>query len=225
MPEEQAAVHQWNEAVAFVAAQHGETLRKGTRIPYITHLMAVAEALAYRYPDRDELIVAGLLHDVVEDTDATVDVVAEQFGERVASLVHAVSKDDGAMVRATGLPVPQPPRSRAQEIELWRRRREFMLDHIRGPHVDPDILRLKAADALANLSAIHRDLRNPAIGSAVWQRFKVGREDSLWFYEQIADAVRDGIGTEPLSQDLTTELELTRSGIDGTGAGYRDGRP
>ena len=195
-------IDKWNDAVLFVVDHHGDDLRKGTRVPYITHVMAVAEALAYHYPDREELVLAGLLHDVVEDTGATFEMVEVRFGHDVAALVRAVSKDDTAMVTWDGLPIPPKPRSIGEERLLWRRRREFMLEHIRSPGTAPDVLRLKAADALANLSSILRDLNNPSIGSTVWNRFKVGREDSLWFYEAIATAVEAGIGQEPIAQDL-----------------------
>jgi (p)ppGpp synthase/HD superfamily hydrolase len=195
----------WDDAVAFAARHHGAALRKGTRVPYLTHPMIVAETLAYRYPERDELVLAGLLHDVVEDTEATSAMVAAAFGPRVADLVRAVSKDDDAMVAATGLPIPDDRRPDA-EAELWRRRRAFMLGHLEGPTVDPDVLRLKAADALANLNAVARDLANPAVGAAVWSRFKVGRADSLGYYGAIAAAVRRGLGSEPLGHDLEAAL-------------------
>ena len=67
-----------------------------------------------------------------------------------------------------------------------------------------DVLRLKAADAHANLLAIARDLRH--VGPAVWDRFNVGREESLWFYRAIAARVDAGIGREPLARDLRAVL-------------------
>ena len=194
----------WTAAVAFAAALHGDDLRKGTRIPYLTHVMAVAEVLAYRYPDRDELILAGILHDVVEDTDAS-------FGTRVAQLVRAVSKDDDAMIAAEGRPIPPEPRTPEDEADLWRRRRTFMLQHLHGDAVDPDVLRLKAADASVNLSAVPRDLRDPAVGPGLWTRFKVGADASLWFYQAIVDAVVAGIGDEPFARDLSEMLASVRA--------------
>jgi (p)ppGpp synthase/HD superfamily hydrolase len=204
-------VDRWNDAVAFVAALHGGELRKGTRIPYVTHVMAVAEVLAYRYPERDALIVAGLLHDVVEDTDATLETVRARFGAEIGALVRAVSKDDDAMVSHDGVPLPSKPRSSEAEAVLWRRRRKFMLSHIRAPEVPKDVLRLKAADAFVNLSAILRDVRNPEVGKGVWQRFKVGFDESMWFYEEIVATVGRGIGGEPLEVDLRETLAAVRA--------------
>ncbi len=203
-------IHHWHEAVAFAVEHHGDDLRKGTRVPYVTHVMAVAETLAYHYPERDELIVAGLLHDVVEDTAATFAMVEARFGAAVATLVRAVSKDDHAMVAADGRPLPPQPRSPRGVRDLWRRRRAFMLSHVRGPDVPPDVLRLKAADALANLQTIARDLANPAVGEGVWDRFKVGRDEGLWFYGEVAAAVGAGIGDEPLAVALKRALASVR---------------
>ena len=210
MPEHTPIPH-WNDAVAFAAALHGGDLRKGTRVPYLTHVMAVAEVLAYRYPDRDELILAGILHDVVEDTDASFETVGTRFGHRVAKLVRAVSKDDDAMVAADGHPVPPKPRTSEQETVLWRRRRAFMLQHLHGDAVDPAILRLKAADAFVNLGAVLRDLRDPTVGRGVWKRFKVGADASLGFYQAIVEAVTAGIGDEPLARDVTEMLASVRA--------------
>jgi len=170
--------------------------------------MAVAETLAYHYPERDALIVAGLLHDVVEDTAATFETVEARFGTEVAALVRAVSKDDDAMVAADGRALPPQPRSPRDVRDVWRSRREFMLGHLRGPDVPSDVLRLKAADALANLTSIARDLANPAVGEGVWERFKVGRDESLWFYDEIAAAVEAGIGGEPLAAALRRALAV-----------------
>ena len=203
-----APIHHWPEALAFVVEHHGDDFRKGTRVPYLTHLMAVAETLAYHYPERDALIVAGLLHDVVEDTEATFVLVEARFGSEVAALVRAVSKDDDAMVAADGRPLPPKPRSPQDERALWRRRREFMLTHVRAQGVPADVLRLKAADALANLTAIARDLANPAVGEGVWARFKVGRDESLWYYGEVVAAVEAGIGSEPLAVALRRSLAV-----------------
>ena len=203
-----APIHHWPEAVAFVLEHHGDDLRKGTRVPYVTHLMAVAETLAYHYPESDALIVAGLLHDVVEDTEATFVLVEAHFGSEVAALVRAVSKDDDAMVAADGRSLPPKPRSPEDERALWRRRREFMLAHVRAQGVPADVLRLKAADALANLTAIARDLANPAVGEGVWARFKVGRDESLWYYGEVLAAVEAAIGSEPLAAALRRSLAV-----------------
>lgn len=209
-------IERWNDAVAFVLRHHGDALRKGTRVPYVTHVMAVAETLAYRYPERDELVLAGLLHDVVEDTSACFDDVARAFGPRVAALVRAVSKDDEAMAAWDGRSLPRDPMGEVERRDVWFRRRRYLLHLITGRQVGPDVLRLKAADAHANLRTILRDLRNPELGAAVWDRFNVAREESLWFYGSVAVAVERGIGAEPLVEELQQVLREVTASSDGT---------
>lgn len=203
----------WSEALAFAVARHGTAVRKGTRVPYVTHVVAVAEALARYYPEREDLTVAGLLHDVVEDTATSFEEVAAAFGPRVAALVRAVSKDDDAMFRALGsdraafLAGLEPDDAREA---LWLARREHLLRPLRDRTVPHDVLRLKAADALANLRSIARDLADPAVGEAVWARFRVDRERSLWFYEEVVRAVEASLMGEPLVSELREAFERVR---------------
>ena len=89
------------------------------------------------------------------------------------------------------------------KVERWRVQRLEMLAHLGN---DKDVLRLKAADALANLKAIQRDLANPGVGDTIWSRFKVGREESLWYYKEILTRVHEGIGNEPLIGELEAVL-------------------
>jgi (p)ppGpp synthase/HD superfamily hydrolase len=81
-------------ALEWAAAQHSDQRRAMDRAPFILHPLEVAALLSGRGYD-DEVIAAGLLHDVVEDTDADLAEVRERFGERVARIVAAVSEDGG----------------------------------------------------------------------------------------------------------------------------------
>jgi (p)ppGpp synthase/HD superfamily hydrolase len=197
----------FDEALTFAAERHSKQLRKCTGIPYITHPLIVAETLAYHYPSSHSLIVAALLHDVVEDTDTTIVEVEERFGAEVAVLVAAVTKPE--------LANDSPEQNVEAKAIRWKAQRQAMLDalHADDQHANADVLRLKAADALANLRAISRDLSTPGVGSTVWSRFKVGREDSLWFYEAILAKVSRLEG-EPLVGELQRELETVRAAPD-----------
>jgi (p)ppGpp synthase/HD superfamily hydrolase len=177
----------FNDALQFALQAHASDVRKETQIPYITHPVIVAETLAYYYPNNDALVLAGLLHDTVEDTDTPITVIREKFGERVATLVAAVTKP----LERDDLP--------EDKIERWKVQRLEMLAHLGG---DNDVLRLKAADALANLKAVARDLTHPEVGEGVWSRFKVGRQESLWYYQEILSKVNAGIANEPLTREL-----------------------
>lgn len=203
----------WSEALAFASARHGSQQRKGTRVPYVTHLTAAADTLAYYYPEREPLILAELLHDVMEDANVAVEELEARFGPQVATLVHTVSKDAVAMTKALGASIEALTQGRTKDeakVIVWRERREYMLSYLesQGHVLDThrNILRLKAADAHANLVSILRDLRDPKVGEMVRTRFKVGRVDSLWFYEEIAAAVVRGLPGEQLATDLDEAL-------------------
>ena len=80
------------EAVAFARRAHAGAVRKGTNIPYITHPMETAVIISLMTEDED-LVVAALLHDVIEDTDVTPEELEERFGRRVTELVLEETED------------------------------------------------------------------------------------------------------------------------------------
>ena len=176
-----------DEALAFAARAHRAQLRKGTETPYIVHPVHVAMILLAHGFD-EEVAIAGLLHDTVEDTDATLDDLRGRFGAGVAELVAAVSelKTDGG-----------------GEKRPWRVRKQEQLDHL--AHGGAPVAALKAADALHNASSTLADLR--AHGASVWSRFNAGVDDSLWYYRQLVRLCRDRLGDHPLVRELDATVE------------------
>ena len=75
-----------NEVLKFATAAHGDQKRKYTGDPYINHPIAVAE-IVETVPHTPEMVAAALLHDVVEDTDVTLDQIKDKFGSKVSDLV------------------------------------------------------------------------------------------------------------------------------------------
>jgi GTP pyrophosphokinase len=141
----------FEEALAFAARLHNAQVRKGTGIPYVSHLLAVASIALEHGADEDEAIAA-LLHDAVEDQggDTARQEIRRRFGERVAAIV------DGCTDAET---TPKPP---------WRERKERYVAHVAD--APPSVRLVSAADKLHNARAILADLR--ATGDAVWGRFK-----------------------------------------------------
>lgn len=82
-------------AAAFAVRAHDGQVRTGTQFPYVTHPLGVGQILRELYPDNDELEAAGYLHDVVEDTDVTIEDIENRFGTRVAVLVGGVTRKPG----------------------------------------------------------------------------------------------------------------------------------
>jgi (p)ppGpp synthase/HD superfamily hydrolase len=158
--------------------------RKGADIPYVSHLMAVAALVLESGGDEDEAIAA-LLHDAAEDHggEARLAVIGERFGERVAELVRGLSD------------------TLSEDKEPWLGRKERYLAKL-GDEQDLAILRISRADKLHNARAILRDLRVER--ELVWQRFKVGAESQLWYYDSLA-----AIFSEKLPGVLSDELAET----------------
>ncbi|MDQ3396453.1 MAG: HD domain-containing protein [Deinococcota bacterium] len=175
-------------ALLFAAQAHAGQRRKGGQVPYITHVVGVAESLVYFYPGNTALAVAGLLHDLVEDTAVTQDDLQARFGPAVTALVMAVTKPDDDSLSFN-------EKRRATLTALTPER--------------PDVLRLKAADALSNLSAIRRDLL--WTGERAWDKFKASKEESLQYYRDILTRVRQGLADEALVVELERELEAVTS--------------
>lgn len=167
---------------------HASQLRKGTTIPYVSHLIAVSGIALEHGADEDEAIAA-LLHDAVEDAGGlpTLAMIRERFGVAVADIVEGCTD---AYVE------PKPP---------WRARKEAYLAHLAG--ASPSVRLVSASDKLHNARTILADLR--VHGPAVWGRFTAGRDGSLWYYRSLVQAFA-GHGRTL----LVDELDRTVSGIE-----------
>ena len=180
----------YDAALALAARAHRSQLRKGTDLPYIAHPVHVSIILI-RHGFSDDLAIAGLLHDVVEDTDTPLDLIAAEFGADVARLVEAVSETKSA----DGAELP------------WEQRKAEKLAHLQA--AGPDVAALKAADAIHNLRSIIADLGSA--GAAVWERFKRGPGPTLGYYYAILDPVRVKLGAHPIVAELEDAVaELAR---------------
>jgi hypothetical protein len=161
-------------AAAFARRRHDGQIRKGTQGPYIVHPEGVARILADRYPGRTDLVMAGWLHDTLEDTPTTPEEIEDLFGPEVRRLVEGVTRPPGSP---------------------WY------------PPTDPEVMRLKAADALESVTVTLDGLRR---GEPVFDRFRKGQAKAA-HWRSIADAARDLIGGEPLAAELdaaVTQAEI-----------------
>ena len=162
-----------NDAIVYAVQKHRDGLRKGTKTPYIVHPLEVMLILQQMGADV-HLLAAGLLHDTVEDTDATLEDISKKFGQDVAGLVASHTEDDKSHY------------TKEQEIASWRARKEKALTHLAAAGKREKMLVL--ADKLANMRAIARDYAK--LGDELWNRFNKGREDQSWYYYAGAEALR-----------------------------------
>ena len=154
----------FEQAFSYAAMKHAGQPRKQTSVPYLAHLMAVASLVLEAGGDED-LAIAALLHDVVEDQGGqpTLQEVRAMFGDRVANIVDGCSDSDTE---------PKPP---------WQKRKEDYLCELSG--ADSDTRLVSAADKLHNLRSILTDLRDE--GDLVWSRFKGKKDGTLWYYRAL----------------------------------------
>jgi len=176
------------DALAFAIEAHGDQPRKGGTVTYVAHLLGAASLVLEAGGDED-MAIAGLLHDTIEDTGTTAEEIEAAFGPRVASIVEACTDSDVE---------PKPP---------WRGRKERYLDHLR--EAPADVLVVSRADKLYNARAILQDYR--ARGEEFWGIFKEGADQQLWYYGELV-----AIFTERLPRASMTD-ELRRV-VDDLGA-------
>ena len=190
MPERETAAppltRRFAAAFALAWVVHGDQYRKKTGIPYMAHVMTVS-ALAMEHGADEDVAIAALLHDTVEDSDdgaATLRVIDDQFGERVARIVLACSD----AVAVPGQPKPD-----------WRERKDEYIRHL-NVDADEDVLLVSACDKVHNSSAILVDLRSE--GDVVWQRFTVSDpKQQLWYYTSVAEILQRRL-PGPLTDEL-----------------------
>jgi (p)ppGpp synthase/HD superfamily hydrolase len=170
----------FDEALLFAVRQHQSQFRKGTRIPYVAHLLSVAALVLEDGGDEDEAIAA-LLHDAVEDQGGAAmrAEIAGRFGERIATIVDGCTDADV---------IPKPP---------WRQRKAAYIVHIR--HAPLPVRRVSLADKVHNARAILFDYRQ--IGDELWLRFNGGYAGTIWYYRELANAFAETTAG-PLSQEL-----------------------
>ncbi len=158
----------FREAFVYGFDLHRHQVRKGTSVPYIAHLMAVA-ALVLENGGDEETAIAALLHDAVEDQggDETLKNIGSRFGPRVADIVRNCSDSDT---------IPKPP---------WRERKEKALRYLEK--ASPEEILVILADKIHNARCITADLRRS--GLKIWDRFHGGRDGTLWYYRAVLEAL------------------------------------
>ena len=184
-----ALTARFEDALVWATRLHSDQVRKGTQVPYVAHLLG-ATSIAMQYGADEDEAIAALLHDAVEDCggEPTLREMERRFGARVAAIVVGCTDS---------IVVPKPP---------WRQRKESYLAHLR--RTSSSVRLVSAADKLHNACAVVADYR--VLGDALWERFRGGREGTIWYYRALVDAFQE-TGTTPLVEELNRvvrELEL-----------------
>ncbi len=173
----------FSEAVRWASHLHADQCRKGTQIPYVAHLFAVA-SLVLEDGGTEEEAIAGVLHDVIEDCGASAAEIRARFGGPVAEIVAACTDIGGA-----------------RDATDWKQRKQTYLDHLERGNLPPGALRVSAADKLHNARSILSDLHEH--GDATWERFNAGADEQQWYYTELVRILasrHDSIVTRELTR-------------------------
>ena len=188
-----------NHALAFAAKHHDRQVRKGTKLPYLTHPANVAVILT-RYGCDIETVVAGILHDVIEDCvrdgytrEMLEQRIGDKFGEKVLETVLAVTyrrhDDDGVELSTEDRKADYLERlSEATEEARW----------------------VCAADKIHNASSTLADLRRTIDPETVWNRFSAGKAATARWYRQVYERLSEVGFNAPIMaelDDVSTELQ------------------
>ena len=156
------------EALKLAADAFASRARKGSGVPYLTHLLAVA-TIVMEHGGDEEQICAAVLHDYLEDIPgARSEDLEAAFGPRVARIVEALSAATDARNKAP-----------------WKPRKLAYLAHLRGEPLEVKLV--SAADKLHNARSIVED--HGRMGDEVFARFTAPREETLWYYREVVRAL------------------------------------
>ncbi|MBN1659923.1 MAG: HD domain-containing protein [Anaerolineae bacterium] len=176
----------YEAALALAACAHRQQTRKGSDVPYIVHPVH-ASVILMRYGFDEDLVIAALLHDVVEDQDISPPEIEARFGGRVAGIVAALTEQK----YAGGMPRP------------WETRKAEALDHLR--RAGPDAAAVKAADLLHSLRGLAAALLEH--GPDVWQHFSRGPGPTLHFYRGVVAIIHDKLPGHPLAAEAAAAVD------------------
>ena len=167
-------------AVDYARIAHAAQVRKGTDIPYFTHLLAVA-TLVIEFGGSEDQAIAGLLHDTIEDCgQAHEPIIRARFGKAVADIVVACT--DGTAEGKSSLADAEARR------RDWMDRKRAYLSHLE--RAADEVLLVSGCDKLHNARTIVQDLENPEVGLGVFDRFKGGKVGTLGYYESLYVTIR-----------------------------------
>jgi len=153
------------KAIEFAVNAHAGQCRKGTKIPYVMHPIGVGRILM-KYKCPETCVIAGVLHDTIEDTSIALTDISKSFGNSVAKIVEGCS---------------EPKKS-----DEWINRKNHTIEFLKT--APSDIAVVSCADKMHNLMSIISDYGK--IGDKLWQRFNKGKKYQIWYYCSLSDIFR-----------------------------------
>ena len=185
-----------NLALKVASKAHRDQVRKGTDIPYISHPVAVAMIIG-EYTTDENIIVAGILHDILEDVKPSIYSETDMrgdFGDKITDIVKDVSEDKVAGE-------PEKP---------WTDRKKGYLAHLDNlANVEPIIV--STADKIHNLTDMLDEYER--VGDELWERFNAPKDDELWFYKTFLEIIQKKAIPEEMKADLVSLVNKLESAV------------
>lgn len=173
------------KAIEYATLKHQNQKRKGTNIPYIVHPVEVMQILT-DMQCKESVIIAGILHDTLEDTDATESEIKELFGDEVLAIVKTESED---------------------KTKTWKERKQHTIDSLKNDPVETVLVCL--ADKLSNIRSMLAS--KETVGDKLWDRFNADIKSIEWYYRSVADVIMKtkANNTFNLAKSIQYTTELT----------------
>ena len=159
------------KALEYAAFYHKKEVRKGTKTPYIVHPVEVAMILKESSLE-EEVIAAGMLHDILEDTGVSPEEIRSEFGEEILRLVLGASE-----------------KLENRDDRSWRKRKEHTINYLKD-EADFKIKLIACADKLSNARSTLRDLETED-PEEFWSRFNAGKEEQKWYYQSLVESLKE----------------------------------
>ncbi|UOY92759.1 HD domain-containing protein [Ectobacillus sp. JY-23] len=179
---ERCTLDRWMKAVEMATVAHMEQARKGNGVPYITHPYTVALLLTHA-GCREEVIIAGLLHDTIEDTTIRYEDIRKEFGDVVAELVLECTELD--------------------RTKSWEERKQQTIEKL--SRISMDACMIACADKLHNIRGTAQEFS--ICGEEIWKRFNRGKDKQQWYYTSVVGALGKRIPNTEIYQLLKAEVE------------------
>ena len=169
-----------HNAIIFATKAHDGQVRKGTDIPYIVHPMEVMRILIENNCS-ETVVIAGLLHDTLEDTPIQAEDIVRHFGQTVYDLVKSESED---------------------KSKTWKERKQATIDHL--ANASKEVQQICCADKLLNIVSIYAD--KLTVGEKVFDRFNAPVGQIKWYYQEVSKALAL-IGDSEMKKELDWYIE------------------
>jgi (p)ppGpp synthase/HD superfamily hydrolase len=166
-------------------AHEGQKRRGHDKVDYISHLFSVAQILTH-FNAPEEVVIAGLLHDVLEDTSYSYEQLSKEFGFKVSAIVQALTEAPQSEFHTTS----------------WEVRKQAYLESLRTS--PEEVLLVSAADKIHNLSSLLDDYAIE--GNTLFTKFKVKDGNPLWMFEQVYAVIYERL-EHPITSLFRTKLD------------------